>query len=78
MSALATGFAFLPTAVLMFTMIRLIPLLLPRFGPKPVTMIGSALMLAGLVLCPVRTRARRAVRCRPCSRPDRRSVWRSW
>ncbi|MFI6213639.1 MFS transporter [Nocardia brasiliensis] len=50
LSALATGFAFLPTAVLMFTMIRLIPRLLPRFGPKPVTMIGSALMLSGLVL----------------------------
>ncbi|WP_280440804.1 MFS transporter [Nocardia brasiliensis] len=50
LSALATGFAFLPTAVLMFTMIRLIPRLLPRFGPKPVTMIGSALMLSGLLL----------------------------
>ncbi|MEU0870916.1 MFS transporter [Nocardia brasiliensis] len=47
MSALAIGFALLPTAVLMF---RLIPRLLPRFGPKPVTMIGSALMLSGLVL----------------------------
>ncbi|WP_237748262.1 MFS transporter [Nocardia brasiliensis] len=50
LSALATGFAFMPTAVLMFTMIRLIPRLLPRFGPKPVTMIGSALMLSALVL----------------------------
>ncbi|MFB8282173.1 MFS transporter [Nocardia colli] len=50
LSALATGFAFLPTAVLMFTMIRLIPRLLPRFGPKPVTLVGTALMGSGLAL----------------------------
>ncbi len=50
MSALATGFAFLPTAALMFTMIRLIPRLLPRLGPKPVTLAGTAVMVAGLVL----------------------------
>ncbi|MBB5912089.1 EmrB/QacA subfamily drug resistance transporter [Nocardia transvalensis] len=50
MSALATGFAFLPTAALMFTMIRLIPRLLPRFGPKPVTVTGTVLMAAGLLL----------------------------
>ncbi|MFQ6393176.1 MFS transporter [Nocardia sp. KC 131] len=50
LSALATGFAFMPTALLMFTMIRLIPRLLPRFGPKPVTMTGTASMAAGLVL----------------------------
>lgn len=50
LSALATGFAFMPTALLMFTMIRLIPRLLPRFGPKPVTVIGTLLMAAGLVL----------------------------
>lgn len=50
LSALATGFAFLPTALLMFTMIRTIPRLLPRFGPKPLAMIGTASMVAGLVL----------------------------
>ncbi|WP_245745943.1 MFS transporter [Nocardia altamirensis] len=50
LSALATGFAFLPTAVLMFTMIRLIPRLLPRFGPKPVTIVGTLLMGSGLAL----------------------------
>ncbi|WP_227984048.1 MFS transporter [Nocardia spumae] len=50
MSALATGFAFLPTAVLMFAMIRLIPRLLPRLGPKPVTLAGTAAMVGGLVL----------------------------
>jgi len=48
--ALATGFAFLPTAVLMLTMIRLIPRLLPRFGPKPVTLVGTVLMGSGLAL----------------------------
>ncbi|MFI7671783.1 MFS transporter [Nocardia sp. NPDC049526] len=50
LSALATGFAFMPTALMMFTMIRLIPRLLPRFGPKPVTVIGTLLMGSGLVL----------------------------
>ncbi|RDI53419.1 MFS transporter [Nocardia mexicana] len=50
MSALTTGFAFLPTAALMFTMIRLIPRLLPRFGPRPVTVTGTVSMAAGLVL----------------------------
>ncbi|MEV6773493.1 MFS transporter [Nocardia sp. NPDC051030] len=50
LSALATGFAFLPTALLMFTMIRLIPRLLPRFGPKPVTLVGAVSMVSGLVL----------------------------
>ncbi|MFE0171802.1 MFS transporter [Streptomyces sp. NPDC059002] len=50
MSPLATGFAFLPTAVLMFVLIRLVPLLLRRVGPKPVTMAGSASMVVALVL----------------------------
>ncbi|QIS22280.1 MFS transporter [Nocardia terpenica] len=50
MSALATGFAFLPTAVLMFAMVRLIPRLLPRLGPKPVTVTGTLAMVAGLTL----------------------------
>ncbi|WP_245717165.1 MFS transporter [Nocardia jejuensis] len=50
LSALATGFAFLPTAVLMFAMIRTIPRLLPRFGPKPLVMTGAALLVAGLLV----------------------------
>ncbi|MEC3918361.1 MFS transporter [Nocardia sp. CDC160] len=50
LSALATGFAFLPTALLMFTTIRLIPRLLPRFGPRPLTVAGAASLIAGLVL----------------------------
>ena len=47
--ALRTGFAFLPMAVGMFAMTRVIPHLLPRFGPKPLAMTGSAVMIAGLV-----------------------------
>ena len=47
--ALKTGFAFLPMAVCMFAMTRVIPRLLPRFGPKPLAMTGSAMMVAGLV-----------------------------
>jgi predicted MFS family arabinose efflux permease len=48
-SPLATGFAFLPMAVALFTMTRLIPLLLPRFGPKPLAVTGAALLACGLV-----------------------------
>ncbi|HKN53677.1 MAG TPA: MFS transporter, partial [Amycolatopsis sp.] len=47
-AALATGFAFLPMAALVFAMSRLIPRLLPRFGPKPMTVTGSLLMIAGV------------------------------
>jgi EmrB/QacA subfamily drug resistance transporter len=50
MSALATGLAFLPMALLVFTMSRLIPRLLPRFGPKPLALTGTLLMISGLVL----------------------------
>jgi predicted MFS family arabinose efflux permease len=45
---LPTGFAFLPLAVAMFGMTRLIPVLLPRLGPKVMTVTGSALMIIGL------------------------------
>jgi predicted MFS family arabinose efflux permease len=47
-SALATGFAFLPLAAGMFVMTRLVPQLLPRFGPKPLALIGAATMVVGL------------------------------
>jgi EmrB/QacA subfamily drug resistance transporter len=47
-AALATGFAFLPMAVALFSMSRLIPKLLPRFGPKPLAVTGTALMIGGL------------------------------
>lgn len=46
--ALATGLAFLPTAVGMVAMSRVVPRLLPRFGPRPLAMTGSLLMVAGI------------------------------
>jgi EmrB/QacA subfamily drug resistance transporter len=45
---LATGFAFLPMAVALFTLTRLIPTLLPRFGPKPLAVTGTLLIIGGL------------------------------
>ena len=47
-SPLRTGFAFLPTTVLIFGITRLIPRFLPRFGPKPVALAGTVLMGSGL------------------------------
>jgi MFS family permease len=47
-AALATGFAFLPMAALIFTMSRLVPRLLPRYGPKPLAVTGSLLMVGGV------------------------------
>ncbi|MEV4756940.1 MFS transporter [Micromonospora sp. NPDC049559] len=49
LGALGTGFAFLPMAAGMFTMTRLVPHLLPRFGPRPLAVSGSLLMIVGLV-----------------------------
>jgi EmrB/QacA subfamily drug resistance transporter len=48
--ALATGFAFLPMAAGMFSMTRVIPHALPRFGPRPLAVTGNLLMIVGLVL----------------------------
>ena len=48
-SALTTGLAFLPMAAGMFSMTRLVPRLLGRFGPKPLAVTGSLLMVAGLL-----------------------------
>lgn len=50
LSALATGLAFLPLALAMFTMTRLVPRLLPRLGPKPLVLTGTLLIVVGLVL----------------------------
>jgi EmrB/QacA subfamily drug resistance transporter len=47
-SPLTTGLAFLPMAVLLFSITRLIPRLLPRFGPKPLAVAGTLLMAGGL------------------------------
>jgi len=46
--ALVTGFAFLPMAAVLFGTSRLIPALLPRFGPKPLAASGTLMMAAGL------------------------------
>jgi hypothetical protein len=46
--ALATGFAFLPMAAGIFALSRVVPRLLPRFGPKPLAMTGTLLMSGGL------------------------------
>jgi EmrB/QacA subfamily drug resistance transporter len=47
-SPLTTGVAFLPMAVPLFGMTRLMPRLLPRFGPKPLAVAGTLLMACGL------------------------------
>ncbi|MFD9891069.1 MFS transporter [Amycolatopsis sp. NPDC059027] len=46
-AALQTGFAFLPMAAMVFALSRSIPRLLPRFGPKPLAITGTVLMIAG-------------------------------
>ncbi|TDD68236.1 MFS transporter [Jiangella aurantiaca] len=48
--ALSTGFAFLPMALILFGTTRLIPVLLPRFGPKPMAVSGALLMTTGVAL----------------------------
>jgi EmrB/QacA subfamily drug resistance transporter len=48
-SPLRTGFAFLPMSAIIFTSSRLIPRLLPRFGPKPLALTGSVLLVIGLL-----------------------------
>jgi EmrB/QacA subfamily drug resistance transporter len=47
-SALATGFAFLPLAVIMFSTSRLLPRWLPTVGPKPFAIAGTILVATGL------------------------------
>jgi EmrB/QacA subfamily drug resistance transporter len=47
-AALETGVAFLPMAVALFSVTRVIPKLLRRFGPKPLTIGGTAVMILGL------------------------------
>ena len=48
--ALSTGFAFLPMALILFATTRFIPVLLPRFGPKPMAVTGTLLMGTGVAL----------------------------
>ncbi len=46
-SPLRAGLAFLPLAVAQYLAARTAPALLPRFGPKPVTVTGAGLIAAG-------------------------------
>jgi MFS family permease len=46
---LRAGFAFLPLAAALFGMARLIPRLLPRFGPRRLVATGMLLLSAGLI-----------------------------
>ncbi|MGW7258051.1 MFS transporter [Streptomyces sp. NPDC054834] len=43
-SPLRAGFAFLPLTLVMFTIVRLVPRLLARFGVRPVLLTGMALI----------------------------------
>ncbi|MFF4292006.1 MFS transporter, partial [Streptomyces sp. NPDC001633] len=45
-SPLRAGFAFLPMTLAMFTVVRLLPKLLARFGTKPVLLTGITLLVA--------------------------------
>jgi predicted MFS family arabinose efflux permease len=47
-SPLRTGFAFLPLTLLLFTVSRFVPRLLPRFGARPLIMTGTGLVSLGL------------------------------
>jgi MFS family permease len=46
---LATGFAFLPMAASIFAVSRVMPRLLPRFGPKVLVATGVGMMVIGMV-----------------------------
>ena len=48
-SALATGFAFLPTTIALVSASRAVPRLLPAYGARPIMVVGSLLCLAGMV-----------------------------
>jgi EmrB/QacA subfamily drug resistance transporter len=47
--ALATGLAFMPMAVAMFSTTRIVPMLLHRVGPRPLALTGTSIMVVGLV-----------------------------
>ncbi|HEV7977858.1 MFS transporter [Amycolatopsis sp.] len=47
-AALETGLAFLPMAVALFSMSRVVPKLLGRFGTKPIAVTGTTSMVLGL------------------------------
>jgi len=49
LSPLETGFAFLPMALGLFGTARLVPKLLPKFGAKPLMIVGNLLIVTGVV-----------------------------
>lgn len=48
-SPITTGLAFLPLTFAIFTASRLVPRLLPRFGPKPFLVTGATLLVGGMI-----------------------------
>jgi EmrB/QacA subfamily drug resistance transporter len=46
LSPIRTGFAFIPFTASLFLATRLIPRLLPRFGPRPLMIVSSVLIIA--------------------------------
>ncbi|MGH2517383.1 MAG: MFS transporter, partial [Ktedonobacterales bacterium] len=48
-SPLMAGVAFLPMTLAMFSTVRIVPRLLPRFGPKRIMVVGAALITGGIV-----------------------------
>jgi EmrB/QacA subfamily drug resistance transporter len=47
-SPIAAGFAFLPLTLGVFGVVQLVPTIAARFGPKPVLVVGVALVTAGM------------------------------
>lgn len=48
-SPFMAGVAFLPMTAAMFTTVRTVPRLLPRFGPKRIMVVGAALFACGII-----------------------------
>ncbi|HEX8982141.1 MAG TPA: MFS transporter [Ktedonobacterales bacterium] len=47
-SPVIAGLAFLPMTLTMFSTVRILPRLLPRFGPRPFVILGTSLMIVAL------------------------------
>jgi EmrB/QacA subfamily drug resistance transporter len=48
-SALKTGFAFLPVALVIGVVAQIVAKLLPRFGPKPIITVGTVIFTAAML-----------------------------
>ncbi|MGH2550517.1 MAG: MFS transporter, partial [Thermomicrobiales bacterium] len=49
MSPIKTGFAFIPFTACLFLATRLVPRLLPKFGPKPLMIVSASLIVLSLL-----------------------------